>query len=158
MLSLLRISSRPILATVEAITWPSRSWRRTTGRVATILIIGLSAVLIGTATDLVHPAPPPAAEPSAPVNQVLAYAIQWRGPERDPLLTLPSGLTVKSSNYRGVTIANTTYFYNLAPRPSFDPLARGEVGADQIVVVAVVGDPPNRVMIYTLSGDSPPAR
>jgi len=57
---------------------------------------------------------------------------------------------VKSSNYQGVQIDGTTYYYNLAPRASFDPLARGVVTADEIAVVAVVGDVPNRVMIYTL--------
>jgi len=114
------------------------------------IILAMAAVLIGSATGLVRPPGASPAPPTAPVAQVVSYAVGWRGPEDDPLVTLPSGQRVKSSNYRGVRIGEETYYYNLAPHPSFDPLARGEVTIDQIKVVAVVGDAPNRILIYTL--------
>ena len=77
---------------------------------------------------------------------------------RDPSITLANGLKVKSSNYRGVRIGETTYYYSLSPRPSYDPLARGEVTSDQIDVVVIRGDYPNRVMIYTIPIAIPSSR
>lgn len=149
MLSLLRMPWRRLATVSGVLPWPVDGWQRLVQRAAVVLLLALSAVLIGSATDLVITSPEPVAESAAPVDQVIRYAIEWRGPEADPLITLPSGLTIKSSNYRGVTIGDTTYFYNLAPRASFDPLARGEMTVDEINVIAIVGDPPNRVMIYT---------
>ena len=77
---------------------------------------------------------------------------------KDPSITLANGLKVKSSNYRGVRIGGTTYYYSLSPRPSYDPLARGEVTSDQINVVVIRGDYPNRVMIYTIPIAIPSSR
>jgi hypothetical protein len=128
-------------ASVSQLAWP-------------IAILVICCLLIGVASGLVAPSPASRAstEPSAPltpaVSQVLSYALAWRGPDEDPPVVLPSGVAAKASNYRGVEIDGTTYYYNLAPRPSFDPLARGELTSQQVQIVAVVGDPPNRVMIY----------
>ncbi len=116
---------------------------------STVLV--LACLLIAFATGLVTTPVGPRTKVSEPVAEVLTYAGSWRGPGIDPLVTLPSGVQVKSSNYFGVRIGTTTYYYNLAPHTSFDPLARGVVTPDQIHVVAVVGDPPDRVMIYTIT-------
>jgi len=138
----------------SAAAWPAEKKRRAVRLFVFGALVAVSCVLIGVATGLVEPTPVPVAEPRSPVEQVVSYAIRWRGPQSDPLITLPSGITVKSSNYRGVKIGDSTYYYNLAPRPSFDPLARGDLTEDQIRVIAVVGDAPNRVMIYTVKGES----
>ena len=89
--------------------------------------------------------------PVSPVARVLYFATSPGGSPADSAIDLPSGARVKSSNYRGVRVGATTYYYNLAPHPSYDPLGRGEVTASHIQVVAVVGDPPARVMVYTIS-------
>jgi hypothetical protein len=114
-----------------------------------IVLVVSSSLVIGLATGLIS-APTFAAASPSPVSEVLSYATTWRGAAEDPVIRLAPGLPVKSSNYRGVRIGGTVYYYNLAPRQSYDPLARGEVTADQIQVDAVVGDPPNRVMVYSL--------
>ncbi len=121
-------------------------------RAGAIFLVVVASLFVGYATGLLVPrAPPSAPSPSAsPVARVLDYAVGRVGPTDDPPVILPSGLRVKSSNYRGVAIGGTIYYYNLAPQPSYDPLARGEVTADQIHVVAVVGDSPNRVLVYTI--------
>ncbi|HEY8885112.1 MAG TPA: hypothetical protein VIO35_07350 [Chloroflexota bacterium] len=128
-------------------------WSEQLARVARlglgVLLVVTSSFVIGLATGLIS-APTFAAAPPSPVSEVLSLATTWRGPAGDPVIALAPGLPVKSSNYRGVRIGGTLYYYNLAPRQSYDPLARGEVTADQIQVVAVVGDPPNRVMVYSL--------
>jgi hypothetical protein len=108
-----------------------------------------SSLVIGLATGRIS-APTSAAARPSPVSEVLSYVTTWRGAAEDPVITLAPGLPVKSSNYRGVRLGGTLYYYNLAPRQSYDPLARGAVTADQIQIVAVVGDPPNRVMVYSL--------
>jgi hypothetical protein len=123
-----------------------------------IALITISAVVIALATGLIaKPRGAPFASDSAsPVEQVIAAATTWSGPADDPAITLPSGVQVKSSNYNGLQIGDTTYYYDLAPRVSYDPLARGDVSERQVHVVAVVGDAPQRVMIYTIpSGISP---
>lgn len=117
--------------------------------VASCLVIALATGLLASPLPVASPFSEPAATPS-PTDQVLAYALGWRGSAEDPSITLANGLKVKSSNYRGVRIGSTTYYYNLSPRPSYDPLARGEVTSDQINVVVIRGDYPNRVMIYTI--------
>lgn len=113
-------------------------------------VLTMASLIIAYTSGLVATPVGPRADVSTPVAEVLTYVGNWRGPGLDPLVTLPSGVQVKSSNYRGVQIGDTTYYYNLAPHTSFDPLARGVVTSDQIQVVAVVGDPPDRVMIYTI--------
>jgi hypothetical protein len=117
-----------------------------------LLVLGAivaSSLAIGVSADLVKSPAPPPLPPSSPVAQVLSYATTWQGAQADPLITLPSGIQVKSSNYQGVRIGNTIYYYDLSPYPSFDPLSRGVLDEQQIHVVAIVGDSPRRVMIYT---------
>lgn len=135
----------------RATLWPSAATGRVVRLVLAIVVVVTSALVIVLATGLLSPASPvpaPVVSPP-PVAQVLDYALGRRNSAEDPSMTLSTGLRVKSSNYRGVRIGDTTYYYNLAPRPSYDPLARGEVTAQDIHVVAVIGDPPNRVMVYT---------
>ncbi len=131
--------------------WPRDGAGYVTRLLLASAVLVLACFLIAYATGLVTGPVVPRTKVSAPVAEVLTYVGSWRGPEIDPLVTLPSGVQVKSSNYYGVRIGATTYYYNLAPHTSFDPLARGEVTPDQIHVVAVVGDPPDRVMIYTIA-------
>jgi len=115
-----------------------------------VFAITLSTVALGMATDVVKSPVTPPLPPMTPVAQILSDATTWRGAQLDPLITLPSGVTVKSSNYQGIRIGDTTYYYDVRPSPSFDPLSRGVVDERQIHVVAVVGDPPRRLMIYTI--------
>lgn len=119
---------------------------------AAILLVTLSAVGIGLATGRIITSTglTSSADPAAPLAPVIDAATTWRGSADDPAITLPSGVQVKSSNYEGVRVGDTTYYYNLAPHPSYDPLARGDVSTRQVHVVAVVGDLPNRVLIYTV--------
>ncbi|MCL4499174.1 MAG: hypothetical protein M1335_02890 [Chloroflexi bacterium] len=114
---------------------------------AIVTMVGLSLALALTFSSL-FTTPQPAVEPSSTVNPVLAYALTWRGPRLDPLLTVRPGLEVKSSNYDGIKIGNTRYYYDLAPQPSFDPLSRGALSEHQIRVIAIVGNFPHRVLIY----------
>jgi hypothetical protein len=138
---------------VTAAARPGEGAGRVVRLVLAILVVVASALAIGLATGLLTPTSPmPTIVVSAPpVAQVLDYALGRRSPAEDPPVMLSSGSRVKSSNYSGVHIGDTTYYYNLAPRPSYDPLARGEVTAQQIHVVAIVGDPPDRVMVYTVA-------
>src|SRR5439155_23485433 len=128
----------------------SLSWASVERLAGPIFVMVLASLLIGVATGLVRspPGSPSPAATSPAVAHVLAYAVGWLGPDEDPPIPLASGRAVKTSNYRGVAVDGVTYFYNLAPRPSYDPLARGELTAQQIRIVAIVGDPPNRVTIY----------
>jgi len=126
--------------------------------VASCLVVALATGLLSSPLSFAGTLPASAATTS-PADQVLTYALGWRGPAEDPSITLANGLKVKSSNYRGVPIDGTTYYYNLAPRPSYDPLARGEVTSRQISVVVIRGDYPNRVTIYTIpTASAPPSR
>jgi hypothetical protein len=140
-------------AAFGAVAWPLEGAGHVVRFAVATAVMVSASLLIAYATGLVQAPSTPPAQPVSPVAQVLSYAGSWRGPTLDPLITLPSGLQVKSSNYRGVRIGDTTYYYNLAPHTSFDPLARGKVTPDQIDIVAVVGDAPDRVMIYTVKGN-----
>ncbi|MGH2460249.1 MAG: hypothetical protein ACRDIY_15440 [Chloroflexota bacterium] len=130
--------------------WPFEGTGQTTRLVVACAIIVVSSLFIAYVTGFVHAPVAPLPPPTSPAAQVLSYAGPWLGPGADPLIVLPSGARVKASNYQGVPVDGTTYYYNLAPRASFDPLARGVVTTEEIEVVAVVGDAPNRVMIYTV--------
>ena len=130
--------------------WPFEGAGQATRLVVACVVLVLSSVFIAYSTGVVHAPVSPPPPSTSPAAQVLTFAGAWLGPGADPLIVLPSGARVKSSNYQGVQIDGTTYYYNLAPRASFDPLARGVVTTDEIAVIAVVGDAPNRVMIYTL--------
>jgi hypothetical protein len=66
-------------------------------------------------------------------RQVAQFATNYR-PELDPLVTLADGRQVKSSNYHGVLIDGVRYYYSLAPHYSLDPVGRGEIGWNQVVV------------------------
>lgn len=133
----------------QATAQSSARIRRAVRTLAASVVMAVATVFIGVATGLVRAPSPPLPPPASPAGEVLSYATTWRGPALDPLITLPSGVQVKSSNYRGVVIDGVTYYYNLAPHASYDPLARGVMSIDQVQIVAVVGDPPDRVLIYT---------
>jgi hypothetical protein len=69
----------------------------------------------------------------------------------DPLIELPSGAWVKSSNYDGVTIGGEVYYYILLPHQSFDPLSRGAVTPDAVTNVDEISDGESVIIIYTLT-------
>ncbi len=136
--------------TLRGVAWPFEGTSQAARFIIACVVMVVSSLFIAYSTGFVHAPVSPPPPPTSPVARVLPYVGTWLGPGADPLIVLPSGARVKSSNYQGVQIDGTTYYYNLAPRASFDPLARGVVTTDEIQVVAVVGDAPNRVMIYTL--------
>ncbi len=69
----------------------------------------------------------------------------------DPLVEVRSGVWAKSSNYHGVMIGGTCYYYALLPDQSFDPLSRGAVGPGDIQIVREIHDVDSTVIIYTLA-------
>jgi|GEM_PF-6607566 len=133
----------------------SRILLSTTLIVVSCLVIALATGLLGVPLSRTTPEPNPVTGSSV-TDQVVAYALGWLGPAEDPPIVLPNGLRVKTSNYRGVRIDGTVYYYDLSPQPSYDPLTRHEVTSQQINVVAIRGNYPNRVMIYTIPATPTP--
>ncbi len=65
---------------------------------------------------------------------VRSYLYEW-SPLNDPLMTLQSGVQVKSSNVNGVEVGGERYFYR--PRQGFsaDPITRGLSGDYHLTLV-----------------------
>ena len=103
---------------------------------ATILAGGIA--IAGAIALLVPFAEPFGSASSLSVAQITGmvrpYINEWR-PEADPLLTLESGVQVKSSNLKGIEIGGDRYYYRLRNTMSFDPLSRGEAGDYQSIAV-----------------------
>lgn len=74
--------------------------------------------------------------------------LHWQ-PEVDPLVNLGGGGQVKSSNYYGVEIEGTRYYYRLPHHFSADPVARGEA-RDYVVVARLNTGTTWEVEIYCL--------
>ena len=69
----------------------------------------------------------------------------------DPLITLAIGVQVKRSNYYGINLDGTTYYYDLRPHQSFDPLSRGEISPEKAsIVYRETDDPEFPFTIYTV--------
>lgn len=108
--------------------------------------LGLASVaVVGLAS------PPNAATPEPlVVASVRDYVDQWT-PERDPLVRLPNGIEVKASNYYGVKVDGTRYYYRLVHDQSFDPKSRGEAGQFEAVATLDAGTP-FELEIYSWKG------
>lgn len=135
---------------------------RSGGRRLSLVITALVAVI--TATLAALPASIQSANQSyiAPADyeasatelgrarQVATFATMWKQ-DTDPLITTPDGHQVKSSNYNGVMIGGVVYYYSLAPHISYDPLSRGEVTMNQIVVKErIEADEGFPILVYTI--------
>jgi|GEM_PF-1905382 len=70
--------------------------------------------------------------------------------DADPLIQLSDSIWVKTSNYTGIEIAGETFYYQLAPHASFDPLSRGEVQFADIRIQATIDAGEFQITIYTL--------
>jgi len=103
---------------------------------ATVLASGLA---LAGALALSHPLATwfdPSFTPSvAQITGIVRQHInEWR-PALDPLITLESGIQVKSSNLNGIEIGGTQYYYRLLNTMSFDPVSRGEANDYQRIAV-----------------------
>ncbi|MBI4641537.1 MAG: hypothetical protein HY731_12635 [Candidatus Tectomicrobia bacterium] len=70
----------------------------------------------------------------AVIQVIKEYVDQMKG-KSDPLIALEGETFVKRSNLFGVRIGGITYYYNLSPHATFDPLARGEVTQEDIKII-----------------------
>lgn len=124
-----------------------------------LVVLGLALVVPVTlprgAAQPVAAAPP--ADSTLTEQDVIATVLSYVESERpdDPLIQVDDGVWVKRSNYSGVTIGRTVYYYALLPHASFDPLSRGLVSADQVQVIHVLDYAEFRILIYVVTG---PAR
>jgi hypothetical protein len=66
-------------------------------------------------------------------RQVAQFASNYR-PDIDPLIQTSDGRQVKASNYHGVLIHGVRYYYNLPGHPSLDPVGRGDVSWNDVVI------------------------
>lgn len=82
------------------------------------------------------------------IDLVKTYIVQQR--EDDPLVEIEPGVWVKTSNISGVQVDGTTYYYNLSPHMSFDPVSRGLLKPSMIDVVYKDKDPDVSYIIYKL--------
>jgi hypothetical protein len=80
--------------------------------------------------------------------RVLAYADGLR-PD-DPLVEVRPGVWAKRSNVAGVPLDGRTVYYDLAGHQSFGPWRRGQVGEDDVVVLAREGPESARIVLYAL--------
>lgn len=90
---------------------------------------------------------------SGPIQESVTDAVrrritEWR-PESDPLITLEGGMQVKSSNYSGLEIEGTRYYYRPLHHVSHDPVTRG-VARDYVVVARLNPGTAWEVEIYRL--------
>ncbi|MBI2911316.1 MAG: hypothetical protein HYY05_04180 [Chloroflexi bacterium] len=82
------------------------------------------------------------------VDAVRRSLLEWR-PESDPLVTVAGGLQVKASNYYGVEIEGTRYYYRPLHHVSQDPVTRG-AASDYDVVARLNPGTTWEVEIYRL--------
>lgn len=85
------------------------------------------------------------------VDEVLMYAEHERAD--DPLVEIEPAVWVKSSNFSGVDVMGETYYYTLLPHMSFDPIARGEVGLDDVTIVYEDDNATHPIVIYQLKNE-----
>lgn len=83
----------------------------------------------------------------AVIDSVLRYANEWQK-DKDPLITIPDGAEIKSSNLYGVEIEGMRYYYRLSNSASFDPLSQGDDPAKYEVITVIDPDTPWEVQIY----------
>ncbi|GIW06393.1 MAG: hypothetical protein KatS3mg060_1198 [Dehalococcoidia bacterium] len=100
----------------------------------TLLLANLPGATLSAPQDNVAPAIEDAAATElGRARQVAQFASSYR-PDIDPLVQTSGGSFVKASNYHGVLIQGVRYFYNLPGHLSFDPVGRGELTWNDVVV------------------------
>lgn len=82
------------------------------------------------------------------VEVVGSYADRQR--DDDPLIEVEPGIWAKQSNVKGVEIDGVTYYYNLSPHMSYDPVSRNAVRKRDITIVYEDGDTEVPMVIYKL--------
>lgn len=119
--------------------------------VAALLGIEL-LLLVGVllwALSWIAPATPLAATHDlAPVSEAISARLS--GQVADPLIELAPGHAARSSNLRGFTLNDTTYYYYVEGAANYDPLSRGAVSDEQVEVLLRDTTGPATVVIYRL--------
>jgi len=87
----------------------------------------------------------PAYSSPDPIHTVISYADHLL--PSDTIVDI-DGLPVKNSNYSGVPVGRSVYYYCLAPHSCFCPVCRGELGVARILFIEPGPDEP--LVIYTL--------
>ena len=72
------------------------------------------------------------------------------GAVADPLIEVRPGVSIRSSNVRGLTLNGVTYFYYLEGQPNFDPYSRGAVPAERVETLLRDTSGPAPLVIYTI--------
>ncbi|MDW8214178.1 MAG: hypothetical protein RMJ55_11520 [Roseiflexaceae bacterium] len=107
-----------------------------------------SALLIALATLLLTPY-----TSLTPLEtETLRAAVRSRLDETfdDPLIEAAPGIVVRSSNVRGFRLNGVVYYYYIEGDRNFDPLSRGAVDHDDVVVVLRDLSGPQPLVVYRL--------
>jgi hypothetical protein len=100
----------------------------------TVLLANLPTALQSAPQNNVAPAIEDAAATElGRARQVAQFATSYR-PDVDPLIQTSDGRQVKASNYHGVLIRGVRYYYTLPGHLSLDPIGRGELTWNEVVV------------------------
>ncbi|MCS6800860.1 MAG: hypothetical protein RMM58_09010 [Chloroflexota bacterium] len=100
----------------------------------TVFLASLPGSLLSAPQNNVAPAVENAAATElGRARQVAQFASNYR-PEIDPIIQTSDGRYVKASNYHGVLIHGVRYYYHLPGHPSYDPIGRGEVTWNDVVI------------------------
>lgn len=127
--------------------------RRIGPRALLILMGGELLLLFGVliwAVGWLFPAPTPFApkQDLTPVVQTVRGSLS--GEISDPLIDVTPGVSVRSSNLRGLSLDGTVYYYYVEGRTNFDPLSRGAVASDAVEVMLRDTSGPSSIVIYRL--------
>ncbi len=106
------------------------------------VLMGLLAWSLPTTTPLA------AAHDLAPIQEAIRARIA--DAVDDPLIEVAPGLSVHSSNLRGFSLENMTYYYYVEGEANFDPYSRGTVSAGKIEVLLRDTSGPATIVIYRL--------
>jgi hypothetical protein len=79
-----------------------------------------------------------------------AIVARLNGTIDDPLVEITAGVSARESNMRGFTLHGQTYYYYIEGQRGFDPLSRGAVTFQGVVIVARDEDGPKPLVIYRL--------
>lgn len=72
------------------------------------------------------------------------------GSSHDPLIALPSGMSARESNIRGLEVGRKIYYYYVEGNQNFDPFSRGDVTSDQIEVLLREETGPLPLVVYVI--------
>jgi hypothetical protein len=84
--------------------------------------------------------------------QIVRAAVLDRlgGTIEDPLVEVAPGVTVRSSQVRGLALNGVTYYYRFEERAGFDPLSRGTVAPHAVETVLREREGDRTLVIYRL--------